>query len=235
MSSQVFVGVSGFSYATWKGRFYPKEIGPDDFLKYYSQRLNSVEINSSFYALPNLATVRSWHAKTGDAFKFAFKAPRRITHLSKLGEGAAETALAMSKNLDALSGKRGPMLFQLPPFLRQDLSLLESFLSQTSNIPNRVFEFRHQSWLVDPTYELLEKYDAGFCIAETEDLEPVLKTTGHIAYFRLRKDSYNPKIIKEWADSIKKTMEDADQTFVYLRHDETGENAELAQNLKLVL
>ena len=235
MSSRVFVGVSGFSYPTWRGRFYPKEIGPDDFLKYYSQNLNSVEINSSFYALPSLATVRSWHGKTGDAFKFAFKAPRKITHLSKLGEGAAETALDMSKNLEALGDKRGPILFQLPPFLRQTLNLLEGFLSQTSNIPDRVFEFRHQSWLVDSTYALLDKYDTGFCIAETEDLEPVLKTTGHLAYFRLRKDSYDAKMIEKWVVKIKKAMENADQTFVYLRHDETGENAELAQKLKPVL
>ena len=235
MSSPVFVGVSGFSYATWKGRFYPREIGPDDFLKYYSKHLNSVEINSSFYALPSPAAVRSWHAKTGDAFKFAFKAPRKITHLSKLGEGAAKTALDMSKNLEVLHDKRGPILFQLPPFLRQTLSLLEGFLSQTSNIRDRVFEFRHKSWLVEPTYLLLDKYDSSFCTAETEDLEPVFKTTGHLAYFRLRKESYDPKMIEKWAGIIKKATKDADQTFVYLRHDETGENAELSQKLKSLL
>ncbi len=232
MSTPVFVGVSGFSYASWKGRFYPKEIGADDFLKFYSQHLNSVEINSSFYAVPSPAMVKSWNGKTGDAFKFAFKATRKITHLSKLGEGAAKSALDMSKNVETLGDKRGPMLFQLPPFLKHNPNLLETFLSQTSDIPAKVFEFRHQSWLVDSTYSLLEKYDTGFCIAETEDLEPVLKTTGNLAYFRLRKDSYDSKMIDKWAEKIKRITADSGQTFVYLRHDETGENAELAQKLK---
>ncbi len=232
MSATVFVGVSGFSYSSWKGRFYPKEVGADDFLNYYSQRLNSVEINSSFYAVPSPVIVKSWNGKTGDAFKFAFKAARKITHLSKLGEGAAKAALDMSKNIEPLSDKRGPMLFQLPPILKHTPSLLENFLSQTSEIQARVFEFRHQSWFVDSTYSLLEKYDTGFCIAETEDLEPVLKSTGNLAYFRLRKDSYDSKMIDGWAGKIKRIMADSAQTFVYLRHDETGENAELAQKLK---
>ncbi len=232
MSGTVFVGVSGFSYPSWRGRFYPKEIGADYFLQYYSQHLNSVEINSSFYAVPSPAMVKSWNGKTGDAFKFAFKATRKITHLSKLGEGAANSALDMSKNLGTLGDKRGPILFQLPPFLKYTPNLLETFLSQSSDIPARVFEFRHQSWFVDSTYSLLEKYDTGFCVAETGDLEPVLKTTGNLAYFRLRKDSYDSKMIDEWAGKIKKTIADSNQTFVYLRHDETGANAELAQKLK---
>jgi len=237
MSSRVFVGVSGFSYATWRGRFYPREIGPDDFLKYYSQHLNSVEINSSFYALPSLTTVRSWHGKTGEAFKFAFKAPRKITHLSKLGEGASETALDMSKNLETLGDKRGPILFQLPPFLKQTLNLLESFLSQTSNVPDMVAmnALYRPGPMENIPYFIDCKHGKQTARYDHPDLEPVLKTTGHLAYFRLRKDSYDAKMIEEWVGSIKKAMEDADQTFVYLRHDETGENAELAQKLRPVL
>src|SRR5712692_8714413 len=146
MSNRLFVGVSGFSYASWKGRFYPKAIGNDDFLKYYSQRLNSVEINSSFYAAPSQTTVQSWEGKTGEGFEFAFKVPRKITHISKLGNDSVKPALDMSKTLDTLGAKRGPMLFQLPPFLRQDLELLENFLIDTSAIPDRVFELRHGSW-----------------------------------------------------------------------------------------
>lgn len=235
MPNRIFVGVSGFSYSSWKGRFYPKETRPDDFLAYYSQHLNSVEINSSFYAMPSPTAVKSWHGKTGDGFTFAFKAPRKITHISKLGEGALKTALDMSKNLEHLDDKRGPMLFQLPPFLRQTSNLLEGFLSEASSIPAKVFEFRHQSWFVDSTFSLLDKYDTGFCIAETEDLEPVFRTTGNLSYFRLRKDFYDANAVEKWAGKIKKTIEGTSRTFVYLRHDETGENAELAQKLKSLL
>ncbi len=235
MVSHLFVGVSGFSYASWKGRFYPKELRSDDFLTYFSQHLNSVEINSSFYASPSQNVIRSWAGKTGDGFRFAFKATRKITHILKLSQESAQSATGMSKTLSVLGEKRGPILFQLPPFLRQNLTLLEEFLVNTPEIADKVFEFRHSSWLVGSTFELLDKYDSGFCIAETEDLEPVLKVTGRTAYFRLRKDVYDKNMIESWAAKIKKTLPSNGDAYVYLRHDETGENAELAQRLRASL
>jgi uncharacterized protein YecE (DUF72 family) len=235
MASRLFVGVSGFSYASWKGRFYPKELRSDDFLTYFSQRLNSVEINSSFYASPSQSVIRSWAGKTGDGFRFAFKATRKITHILKLNQDSVETAIDMSKTLSILGEKRGPILFQLPPFLRQNLTLLENFLVNTSGIVGKVFEFRHASWLVSSTFDLLDKYGSGFCIAETEDLEPVFKVTGGTAYFRLRKDAYDTKTVESWAEKIRKTIPRTGDSYVYLRHDETGENAELAQKLRASL
>lgn len=230
-SKNMFVGISGFSYVGWKGKFYPKEMKNEDFLAYYSQHLNSVEINSSFYAPPTAAMVKSWSSKTGEGFRFAFKAPKQITHILKLGRGSSEAAEKLSKTLDLLGPKKGPVLFQLPPYAKQDLKLLEEFLSSTSRIESKAFEFRHGSWLQQPTYELLNKYNAGFCIAETEDMEPVLKATGGLAYFRLRKESYDIGTVDKWSENIRKTMKDSKETYVYLRHDETGENAALAQRL----
>ena len=230
-SKNIFVGISGFSYAGWKGKFYPKEMKNEDFLAYYSQHLNSVEINSSFYAPPSTAMVKSWSSKTGEGFRFAFKAPKQITHILKLGKGSSEAAEKLSKTLDLLGPKRGPVLFQLPPYAKQDLKLLEQFLSSTAGIEGRVFEFRHQSWLQDPTYELLDKYGGGFCVAETEDMDPVFKVTGHVAYFRLRKESYDTKTVDKWSEKIRETVKGSRETFVYLRHDETGENADLARKL----
>jgi len=227
----MFVGISGFSYAGWKGKFYPRDLKNEDFLAYYSQHLNSVEINSSFYAPPSAAMVKSWSGKTSEGFRFAFKAPKQITHILKLGKGSSETAEKLSKTLDLLGPKRGPVLFQLPPYAKQDLKLLEQFLSSTAGIEGRVFEFRHQSWLQDPTYELLDKYGGGFCVAETEDMDPVFKVTGHVAYFRLRKESYDAKTVDKWSEKIRETGKGSRETYVYLRHDETGENANLARRL----
>ncbi len=235
MTKQVFVGVSGFSYPGWKGHFYPKAMKNEDFLAYYSQRLNSVEINSSFYAPPNVTMVKSWSEKTGNGFKFAFKAPKQITHILKLGEGSPESSERLSKTLELLGPKRGPILFQLPPYSKQDPKLLENFLATTSTIPKRIFEFRHSSWFDDSTYRLLEKYRAGFCVAETEDLEPILKVTAGVGYFRLRKDTYDLKTVEKWSGKIKKMIVDVDETYVYLRHDETGENAGLALKLQDIL
>ena len=225
------VGVSGFSYASWKGKFYPADARNEEFLSLYSKRLGSVEINSSFYAPPSTAMVKSWSSKTNEKFKFSFKAPRVITHIQKLGKGSSEAAVKLSKTLDNLGPRRGPILFQLPPFLKMDLGLLGAFLSETSRIKDRVFEFRHESWLNDSTYQLLDKNEAGFCIAETEDLEPVLRVTGGLAYFRLRLESYSEKTVRQWADKIGRTVGDSKACYVYLRHDETGENAILAEKL----
>jgi uncharacterized protein YecE (DUF72 family) len=93
-----------------------------------------------------------------------------------------------------------------------------------------VFEFRHESWLEDSTYRLLEENGAGLCIAETEDMEPVFRVAGDLAYFRLRLDSYTTKTVDQWATKIRKTA-GGREAYVYLRHDETGENAILAQRL----
>jgi uncharacterized protein YecE (DUF72 family) len=231
LTNNTFVGVSGFSYPKWKGRFYPEDLKSEEFLAYYSQHLGSVEINSSFYAQPSTAMMKSWSEKTNEKFRFSFKAPRMITHILKLGKGASESAEKLSKVLDSLGPRRGPVLFQLPPFSKVDLKLLGEFLAATGGIENRVFEFRHESWLKDATYELLERNAAGFCIAETEDMKPVFKVTGETAYFRLRKDSYDAKAVDSWAQKIAETTKDSGETYVYLRHDETGENAVLAQRL----
>ena len=231
MSENVFVGVSGFSYAGWKGRFYPKETKTEEFLAHYSARLDSVEINSSFYATPSQATVKSWSAKTKEGFRFSFKASRQITHILKLGRGAPEEAERLSRVLDLLGPRRGPVLFQLPPYLKQDLGLLDEFLSKTSGIKDRVFEFRHGSWLQEPTYRLLEEHGTGFCIAETEDMRPEFRVTGGFAYFRLRKDSYDSKAVDQWAKKIRELARGLRECYAYLRHDETGENAVLAQRL----
>jgi uncharacterized protein YecE (DUF72 family) len=232
MKTKAMVGVSGFSYAGWKGNFYPDNLRSEEFLSYYSQRLNSVEINSSFYAPPSSTMVKSWASRTGDNFMFSFKAPRQITHILKLGKGSVEAAERLGVTLGSLGEKKGPVLFQLPPYSRQDLKLLEDFLANTSKIGERVFEFRHESWLNDLTYATLEKYNAGFCIAETEDMKPVFKVTGKMSYFRLRRESYDPKMIDEWIGKIKETSKGSESVYVYLRHDENGDNA--ARALKIM-
>jgi len=232
MKKNVFVGVSGFSYASWKGKFYPKDLKSEDFLSFYAGKLNSVEINSSFYAPPSATMVKSWASRTGEDFRFAIKSPRLITHTLKLGKGASDAADRLGKTLELLGGKLGPVLFQLPPFSRQDLKALESFLTQTVGVKKKVFEFRHESWLNDSTYQLLDKHEAGFCIAETEDMKPVLKVTAGLPYFRLRKEAYTAKDLSDWTEKIREIIKGSEEAFAYLRHDETGENALYAVGMK---
>jgi len=228
---KVFAGVSGFSYPSWVGRFYPGGLRSEEFLGYYSKHLNSVEINSSFYAAPSATMVKSWSAKTHEEFRFAFKAPRQITHILKLGEGAPEASKRLSWTLGNLGLRLGPVLFQLPPFLKLNQDLLAKFLSEIGGIGSKVFEFRHPSWFTESVYDLLDEHGAGLCIADTEELDPVFRVTGRLAYFRLRKDSYDEETIAAWSGKIHQSSEGAKECYVYLRHDETGENALLAQRL----
>lgn len=231
MKDALFVGVSGFSYPGWKGSFYPKDLKSEEFLQFYSQKLNSVEINSSFYAPPSVAMVKSWSEKTPDGFRFSIKSPRQITHILKLGKGAAEAAQRLDGTMGLLGPKRGPILFQLPPFLKQNLKLLQSFLEETSEFQQRVFEFRHESWMNDLTFKLLEKNHASFCVAETEGMKPILKLIGETAYFRLRSDGYDLQNIDAWSTKIRDLTKDSKEVYVYLRHDETGKNAANALRL----
>ena len=225
------MGVSGFSYPAWRGRFYPKGARSEDLLVEYAKKLDCVEINSSFYGAPREDTIKNWADRTGKGFRFAFKAPRQVTHIGKIGPGSVETANRFSRSLDLLGAKKGPVLFQLPPFLRRDLKLLEGFLDSTSSIESRVFEFRNDSWFEEPVFELLRDHGAGFCIAETEDMKPQFMVTSGTAYYRLRKDAYDVETIDSWARRIADTAKEAKQTYVFLRHDETGDNAVLAQRL----
>jgi uncharacterized protein YecE (DUF72 family) len=231
VTGSVYVGVSGFSYPRWRGKFYPKEAKSEELLAQYAQRLKSVEINSSFYAAPKPSAVEGWAEKTGKDFRFSFKAPQLITHILKLGEGSSEAAGRLSETLDLLGPRRGPVLFQLPPYMKQDLKLLDGFLSKTSGIERRVFEFRHKSWLDGPTYRMLDEHETGFCIAETEEMKPTFKVTGGFAYLRLRLDSYDTEAIDRWAKKVGEVAQGSEACYVYLRHDEIGENALLAQRL----
>ncbi len=230
-SPSIRVGVSGFSYPSWRGRFYPKEQKSEEFLSYYSARLDTVEINSSFYAPPRSAAVEGWREATGEGFSFSFKAPKEVTHIQKLGSASLPLVERFSKTLGLLGPKRGPILFQLPPYMKQDLALLEEFIARTSKVPQRVFEFRHATWFEEPTYRLLDRSGAGFCVAESEDLKAVQRTTGGLGYYRLRKDAYDAGEIDGWSKRIKDASAGLSGAYVYLRHDETGENAILAQRM----
>jgi len=231
MTTKFYVGVSGFSYAGWKGTFYPEDLKTEDFLSYYSKHLMSVEINSSFYAPPRLNVLKNWSDKTGKEFKFSFKAPRKITHISKLGNGSSRDALSFSKSVSSLGSKSGPILFQLPPYMKLDYDRLGGFLSETEDIKERVFEFRNPSWFQNSTFRLLEKEGVSFCVAETDEGKPEVKAVGALAYFRLRRENYSESEIDSWSKTIQEVSEECDESFVYLRHDETGKNALLAKRL----
>jgi uncharacterized protein YecE (DUF72 family) len=227
----VYAGTSGWAYASWKPDFYPQKLASAKFLGYYATRLNSVELNYTFRRFPTEKLLAGWIAQTPPGFKFAVKAHQNITHIKRLRGAEQFTAdfLAALRPLQE-EDQLGPVLFQLPPFLKCDLSLLTEFLAA---LPRRVrcaFEFRHVSWFTDDVYAALRKANVALCQAESEKLKTPEVVTADFSYFRSRKESYSPKARKALAERVSRLAELGD-VFVYFKHEDTPEGALYADQL----
>ena len=221
-TSRVKAGASGYSFKEWKGTFYPKDLKPEDMLRWYSQRLPTVEINNTFYRTPKTSVLESWAATTPADFRFAIKASRRITHISRIkAESAAEPVDYLYRTLAALDGKRGPVLFQLPPNLKKDLPRLAEFLALLPPGHNAAFEFRNDSWFGDDVYDALKGVGASLCLSEREDnAPPPLVETAPWGYVRLRLETYSDDDLKQWAARLEATS--WREIHVYFMHEPTA-------------
>jgi uncharacterized protein YecE (DUF72 family) len=228
---RVLIGTSGYSYKEWKGPFYPKEVPASRFLRYYAERLPTVEINNTFYRMPTEKLVSGWAAEVPEPFVFALKAPQRITHIAKLANASDATA-SFVRTASVLGPRLGPLLFQLPPFLRKDVPRLAAFLDASPKGPRYAFEFRHESWFDDEVWATLRGHGASLCIAEGETLESPVVATADWGYVRLRRDSYPDAVLDGWARKIQaQPWKDA---FVYLKHDQ-GDAPSVAGRLRTIL
>ena len=226
--TRIYAGTSGFAYREWRGSFYPPDITAGKMLSFYAAKLPAVEINSSFYRMPTRKLMEQWAGQVPDGFRFALKAPALITHRKKLVNTEHEMAHFLAA-ASLLVPHLGPLLFQLPPFLHRDLSLLENFL-HTITGAKAAFEFRHPSWLGDATYELLARFGCALCISDREDFpEPPLVPTARFGYVRLRRDRYDPGDLNSWRERI--MAQGWEEAFVFFRHEETGQGPRLAELL----
>ncbi len=218
---QIFAGTSGFSYAEWCGRFYPEALPGDRMLGFYAGRLPTVEINNTFYRMPKQETVIAWGEEVPDAFQFAVKASRRITHSQKLADVGDDVAYLFNI-VDVLGAKLGPVLFQLPPFLKKDLGLLESFLAVLPAGRRAALEFRHPSWFTDDVYSALAARNVALVGGDLEEAEksPPLVATADFGYLRLRRLDYDPAGIAEWGTRIAEQSWGA--VYAYLKHEVMG-------------
>jgi uncharacterized protein YecE (DUF72 family) len=219
---KLLAGASGYSFKEWKGDFYPEKIKPEEMLAYYGERLPTVEINNTFYQMPKAAVLENWAKQTPDSFRFAIKASRRITHFARLkAEEAADSVAYLYQQLATLGDKRGPVLFQLPPFLKKDLPRLQAFLELLPDDHRAAFEFRHDSWFDDEVYAALDGAGASLCFSEREDgSPPALVETAVWGYVRLRLESYSDADLKQWAQRLGKTG--WENVYVYFMHEPTA-------------
>ncbi len=225
-----WVGTSGYNYPEWKGSFYPANLPAAGMLPYYAARFPSVEINYTFYRMPNEKLVGGWAAATPPLFKLTLKAPRRITHDARL-RNAGELVRAFCSVAATLGDKLGALLFQLPPSAKKDVALLDAFLAE---LPPRVcaaLEFRHASWLDEDVYDRLARRNIALCVADSEKMSTPLRITADYAYFRLRDEGYRPDDIKRWGDRIARETAACRDVFVYFKHEAEGKGPEFAQAL----
>ena len=215
--AEFLVGTSGFSYPAWRGPFYPEKLPAAGMLGFYAGAFPAVEINNTFYRMPAPTMLASWVAQTPAHFRFALKAPQQITHRLRLKE-AAEPTREFARRSEALGGKRGPLLFQLPPNLKADHARLETFLATLPSGLEPAFEFRHESWFRDETWTLLRAHGAALCIAQTDDLDTPLVATAPFGYVRLRRE-YEPAALADWAARLR-AVEGWQRVYVFLKHDE---------------
>jgi len=222
----VKVGTSGYSYKEWKGRFYPEKIKEAEMLAFYAQRFPTVEINNTFYRMPSAPLVARWAEQVPAGFTFVLKAPQRITHQKRLGDVGDDVAFFL-ETAGALGGKLGPVLFQLPPYLKKDVGRLQALLDRLPARPRAAFEFRHASWLDEEVRGVLAAKDAALCLADTDE-EPLGEATSTAGwgYLRLRRAAYTEADLAAWSERI--LAQAWEEAFVFFKHEDEARGPELA-------
>jgi uncharacterized protein YecE (DUF72 family) len=221
------IGTSGYNYPEWRGSFYPEKFSASKMFGFYSERFHTVEINYTFYRMPTPKLIEGWVEQAPEGFLYTLKAPKRITHQARMKDCEALTQ-QFTDAARGLGGRLATLLFQLPPNLKCDLGLFESFLATLPKDVRAAFEFRHDSWLNDDVYQRLRDAGKALCIADFGDKTTPLQTTARYGYFRLRDEGYQPDDLKRWADDVAQKSAEWDEVFVYFKHEEEGKGPEFA-------
>jgi uncharacterized protein YecE (DUF72 family) len=231
---RVLVGTSGYNYPEWKGPFYPPKLAATKMLPYYAARLPTVEINYTFYRMPNAKTVAAWSAATPEGFTFVLKAPRRITHELRL-QYVDKPLAYFCETAQGLGPKLGPLLFQLPPNFKKAPERLRALLPLVPRGLRCAFEFRHPSWFAEDVFEVLRAGNAALCIADTDEATTPLVRTADFGYFRLRDEGYTKPALATWAQTVRDLGSAWQDAFVFFKHEAAGIGPKFAQQFTELL
>lgn len=241
MAAEIRIGTSGYHYKHWIGRYYPEGLKPGEMLAHYLRDFDTVELNNTFYQLPNESTFESWRSGTPRDFLFAVKGSRFITHMIKLKDAQRGLSNFMPR-AELLRGKLGPILWQLPPGWKVNVERLEEFLSLLPRKHDYTFELRNPTWMTDAVYDVLRKYNAAYCIYELAGYQSPLEITADWTYIRLHgpthfkyQGSYSDHQLAEWADRIRAWSRRMKAIYVYFDNDDSAYAVENALTLKKML
>ncbi len=236
----VLVGTSGWSYAHWRKIFYPESMPSTRWLTYYVRYFDTVEINNSFYNLPQVSTFAKWRSDVPKNFVFAVKANRFITHMKKL-KNVEDAVDVFLKRVAVLKSNLGPILFQLPPSLKLDPQRLDDFLAMLPRRRRYAVEFRHSSWLDDTAIEILTKHKAAFCIHDLFDVSCPHYVTSSFAYFRFHGfnekygGTYPKRILRDCAEKMASMVTRGIDVYAYFNNDAFGYALKDANTLRKLL
>lgn len=236
------VGTSGWSYDHWAGVLYEPGLRSVDRLVRYVAEFDTVELNASFYRWPPNARFASWRDRLPEGFELAVKAGRGLTHGKRLYE-PEQWVQRMLSGLHELAGRRGPLLFQLPPSMERDDERLDYLLAQVPAWARPVVEFRHPSWFDDAVFALLERRGAGYCVMSGANLPCILRVTSETAYVRLHgpdqhalyAGSYSQDDLEWWAARIREWEADGRTVYAYFNNDGEGHAVRNARVLRDLL
>jgi uncharacterized protein YecE (DUF72 family) len=232
MSNKYYIGTSGWTYYNWKELFYPNEIKQAEWLQYYSSQYDTVEVNSTFYSLPRLSSLKRWQELTDHDFTFSIKAWKKITHDKKLNNCNDEVKIFFNA-IQSLKEKAKVILFQLPGSFSKDITLLKDFINLLPSDYLYTFEFRNSSWWCDEVYSILQTHNIAFCIFELGKVISPKVITAKFIYIRLHGNGkpyfscYNDLELLKWGGWIKAQKEN-----VYVYFNNTAVQDDAIQNAK---
>ncbi|MBI4491679.1 MAG: DUF72 domain-containing protein [Chloroflexi bacterium] len=233
--SELRIGTSGWIYRHWRGVFYPEGLPQREWLEFYAQHFDTVEVNFTFYRLPGRETFEAWQRRAPPGFCYAVKGSRFITHLKRLLEPEPHVALFFER-LAGLGDRVGPVLWQLPPDFRRDDERLERFLAALPRTYQHTLEFRHESWLAEPVFQRLAEHGAALCIPESPHLPRALRLTANWTYLRFhqgaRAGDYTAEQLAAWAKQIRAFLEQGVAVWAYFNNDERGYAVQNARELR---
>lgn len=224
--ASLLIGTSGWNYNHWRGAFYPNDLAQSKWLEYYCSHFDTVEVNNSFYRLPEKKTFEAWRDQTPNGFEFSIKASRYLTHIKRLREPEEPLERLMDR-ASGLGDKLNIVLYQFPPNWKLDLERLDNFLRILPEKPRSAFEFRDERWQCEEVWSLLERHRVAYCVMDSPGLPLHLRTTCDYCYIRMHsggeesEGNYTDEHLREWAERLGQ-MQGKGDVYVYFNNDYKG-------------
>ncbi len=237
---KIHIGTSGWNYKHWRGNFYPEDLPSSGWFDYYIKYFSTVEINNSFYQLPEKKTFEKWRKSVPENFVFSVKASRYITHMKKLKD-PEQPVPNFIDNVKGLQDRLGPVLFQLPPRWNMNADRLQYFISQLPDGFRYTFEFRDDSWWHPDIYQILKDANMAFCIFDLAGTLSPKEITADFIYVRLHgpgaayQGKYDAKTLSGWAGAFSAWQKQGKEVFCYFDNDQKGYAAQNALELAQML